>query len=150
MTRMEISLDTEQSQHEEQPIEVIRGFLRTRDIYYRNAQELIGRGELRKASEMLWGAVTQSVKALAAVSNVRVTTHNQFFDFLRQLCDELEDDYFFSSFIDLNNLHRNFYDECIPSDAFYIYHRRAFQFIERIEEFLREREQEMCARELQE
>jgi len=116
---------------------VIADFLRVRDRYYKNAEELIGQGELRKASEMLWGAVTQTVKALAAASNVEISNHREFFDFLRELCDELDNDYFYSSFVQLNDLHRNFYDEFIPEDAFYILHKKAFDFIRKVEEFLR-------------
>ena len=126
----------------EKPIDVIASFLRDRDNYYRNAEELIGRGELRKASEMLWGAVTQSVKALAASSNIKISTHNQFFIFLRELCHELGDDYFYSTFVELNDLHRNFYDEFIPKDAFYILHKKSFDFIRNVEEFLRKKAQE--------
>ena len=133
---METSSDTN-----ERPIDEVAAFLRDRDVYYQNAQELIARGELRKASEMLWGAVTQSIKALAAASNTRISNHRQFFTFLRDLSHELEDDYFYSSFVELNNLHRNFYDEFIPRDAFYIQHKKAFDFMKKVEEFLRARAQ---------
>lgn len=136
MIAMETSSDTN-----ERPIDAVAAFLRDRDVYYQNAQELIARRELRKASEMLWGAVTQSVKALAAVSNTRISNHRQFFTFLRDLSHELEDDYFYSSFVELNNLHRNFYDEFIPSDAFHILHKKAFDFMKKVEEFLRARAQ---------
>ena len=123
----------------EKPVDVIAGFLQQRDAYYRNAEELIGRGELRKASEMLWGAVTQSVKALAAASNIEISRHDEFFVFLRELCHELGDDYFYSTFVELNDLHRNFYDEFIPKDAFYILHKKAFDFVRNVEEFLRKK-----------
>lgn len=127
------------SPRNEKAIDVIAGFLRDRDAYYRNAEEFIERGELRKASEMLWGAVTQSVKALAAASNIEISTHDRFFVFLREFCHELGDDYFYSTFVELNDLHRNFYDEFIPKDAFYILHKKAFDFVKNVEEFLRKK-----------
>jgi hypothetical protein len=60
-----------------------------RDQYRANADQAIAGGEYRKASELLWGAVTQQLKALAATYNIVITSHRQFFDFLRQLAAEL-------------------------------------------------------------
>ena len=39
-------------------------FIKTRNNYYANAEKLIAQGEIRRASEMLWRAITQTVKAL--------------------------------------------------------------------------------------
>ena len=116
--------------------EAIADFLRDRDVYYKNAEKLIAQGKLRKASEMLWGAVTQSVKALAAARNIKISKHKDFFHFLREVSRELGDDYYYSSFVELNDLHRNFYDEFIPEDAFYLLHKKAFDFIKKTEELL--------------
>ena len=117
--------------------DTIADFLRDRDHYYRNAEELIRRDELRKASEMLWGAVTQSVKALAALYSIDITNHGQFFTFLRDLCHDLGNEYFYATFAELNDLHRNFYDEFIPKETFPILHKKAFDFIKSIEDFIR-------------
>lgn len=135
-------METSSNTDEKTGRETITGFLRYRDVLYQNAEELIVRGELRKASEMLWGAVAQSVKALAVASNVRISNHNQFFLFLQELCKELGDSYFYAAFVELNNLHRNFYDEFIPKDAFQLLHKKAFDFIRRIDEFLEKRAEE--------
>jgi len=43
-------------------------FMETRDQYLSNAEHAIAAGEYRKASELLWGAVTQQLKALAALA----------------------------------------------------------------------------------
>ena len=40
--------------------------------YALNAQELAAKGEHRKAAEMLWGAVTQYLKALAAAEGKEI------------------------------------------------------------------------------
>jgi len=135
-------METSSNTDEKTSLETVASFLRYRDTFYQNADELIARGELRKASEMLWGAVTQSVKALAAASNVRISNHNQFFEFLRELCHELGDNHLYATFVELNDLHRNFYDEFIPKDAFQILHKKAFDFIRLIDELLRKRAEE--------
>ena len=90
-------------------------------------------GEYRKASELLWGAVTQQLKALAGIHNVIITSHRQFFEFLRQLAGELGDRTLYEDFIALNALHKNFYDEIIPSDVFPDFYQKAVQYISRLE-----------------
>lgn len=57
----------------------------TRDQYRSNAETAIVAGEFRKASESLWGSITQELKALAATYGVVISSHRQFFEFLKQL-----------------------------------------------------------------
>ena len=108
-----------------------------RDQYRANAEHAIVAGEYRKASELLWGAVTQQLKLLAATQNIIISSHRQFFEFLRQLAFELKDESLYKEFIALNALHQNFYDEAIPEDAFPDYYERSIQFIRRLDELAR-------------
>ena len=107
--------------------------METRDQYLSNAEHAIAAGEYRKASELLWGAVTQQLKALAASRNILITSHRQFFDFLRQYAAESGDRKLYEDFVTLNALHANFYDEIIPSDAFPIFYQKAIDYITRLE-----------------
>jgi len=109
----------------------------TRDEFRSNADQAIVAGELRKASELLWGAVTQQLKALAATRNVLITSHREFFDFLRQCSKELHETQLYADFVSLNALHRNFYDETIPPDAFPEFYDKAIQFIGRLDELVK-------------
>lgn len=104
-----------------------------RDQYRANADHAIEAGELRKASELLWGAVTQQLKALAATRQVVITSHRDFFDFLRQLASELKDESLYKDFVALNALHKNFYDETIPADVFPDYYEKSNQYIGRLD-----------------
>ena len=108
--------------------------LKLRDDYYKNALKYTAKGKFQKASELLWDAVTQSLKALAATRDIDIATHAAFFDFTRELAKELEDEEFHKSFMFLNNLHRNFYDETIAPKDFQIYRKEAESFIRKIEE----------------
>ncbi len=108
-----------------------------RDQYRANAEHAIEAGELRKASELLWGAVTQQLKALAATRNIVITSHGQFFDFLRQLSSETKEAALYKDFVALNALHRNFYDETIPPDVFPDYYEKAIQYIARLDKLAR-------------
>jgi hypothetical protein len=93
-------------------------FIKIRDHYYKNAEEMTVKGEFRKASEMLWGAVTQTIKAIAALRKVEISNHTQFFTVVKEMSKELNDPTFYKTFVELNTLHRNFYDEFIPAEAF--------------------------------
>ena len=112
-------------------------FYRTRDQYRKNAEQAIGTREYRKASELLWGAVTQQIKALASAYNVVIESHREFFDFLRQFAGELQDPKLYEDFVALNALHRNFYDEVIPADIFPLYYEKTLEFLSRLDDLLR-------------
>ena len=114
-------------------VEYVKGLYQTRDQYRSNAEKAIAAGEYRKASELLWGAVTQQLKALAAVHNIVITSHRQFFDFLRQLATDLGDRSLYTDFVELNALHKNFYDEIIPSDLFPDFYQKTIEYIVRLE-----------------
>lgn len=115
---------------------LIAEFFRTRDQYRSNADLAIGAAEYRKASELLWGAITQQLKAYAATRNVLIESHRQFFDFVRQLGEEIGDNQIYPEFVALNALHKNFYDEVIPPDIFQSYYNRTVAFIRRIESLM--------------
>lgn len=118
-------------------------YLKMRDNYLSNANEMIERKEWRKASELLWGAVTQTIKALASTSNVKIRTHEQFFDYIRDLGKEINDEEIYSLFLDLNALHKNFYDEIIPEKDFPFYHAKAEQFLRKLETIMARRVREL-------
>jgi Archaeal PaREP1/PaREP8 family. len=108
--------------------------------YYSNAEECIKKDELRKASELLWGAVTQFVKALALLFNVRISKHNDFFNFIRQISEEIGNKDYNTLFLELNLLHRNFYDEEIPPDSFPMFYEKTQLFLEKTKELMRKRQ----------
>jgi Archaeal PaREP1/PaREP8 family len=109
----------------------------TRDQYRANADKAVAAGEFRKASELLWGAITQELKALAATYGIVISSHRQFFDFLKQLASESKDMQMYLEFVELNALHKNFYDEMIPSDVFPEYYRRSIEYLERLDTLVR-------------
>lgn len=108
-----------------------------RDEYFANAELFAGKKEYRKASELLWGAVTQAIKALAAKHGLEITRHRQFFDYMKTLSKELEAESLYKTFLFLDDLHKNFYDEKIRSVDFDIYFKEAYQFILEIDKLMK-------------
>lgn len=112
-------------------------YLQTRDEYFGNAEVLLGKGEERKASEMLWGAIAQGVKALAASRNIILETHSRLFEFVREVARECKRRDIYETFLELQVLHGNFYDTAIPAEALLSYFRRARTFLLELEGLIR-------------
>lgn len=107
-----------------------------RDHYWANALECAQKGELRKASELAWGAIAQALKALAASRWLHLGAHRQLPDFARDLSQATGNPYFRNEFRDLNALHVNFYDAILDELDFPEYLARAEQFIRRVAELM--------------
>ena len=120
-------------------------YLRRRDEYWNNGLKYVGEGKFSKASEFLWGAVAQSIKAVAAMKDMSITQHSKFFDFMRELSKELEDEELYKSFLFLNDLHKNFYDEYIGPAELEIYLKEAGKFLKRVEEIGAHLEQQISS-----
>lgn len=116
--------------------EEVARFSAQRDQYWINALECVQKDELRMASELAWGAVTQALKALAACMGRHLGTHRQLMDFARDLSRTIGDPYFMNELRDLNVLHVNFYDGILDNLHFPDYLGRAEQFIRRLAELM--------------
>ncbi|MBE0516620.1 MAG: PaREP1 family protein [Methanophagales archaeon] len=78
--------------------------------YLQNAQKSLEKEDLDKASEFLWGAVAQAVKALAAKRGLILKTHGELWEFMRELATEVNDPTLYEDFRTANYLHSNFYE----------------------------------------
>jgi len=114
----------------------LRPHVKMRDEYLANAEKFAGKGEYRKASELLWGAVTQAIKALASKHGWVIEKHWQFFDFMQATAKETKDESLYKTFLFLNDLHKNFYDEKIRPIDFEIYLKEAYQFMLKLNEMM--------------
>ncbi|PKP56731.1 MAG: hypothetical protein CVT89_05700 [Candidatus Altiarchaeales archaeon HGW-Altiarchaeales-2] len=116
-------------------------YVKARDNYLSNAHEAIQKNELRKASELLWGVITQEIKFHAALSNFFIENHGEFFDYVKKVSkEETDNENYYLMFVDLNTLHRNFYDEIIPEDTFPFFYERAMSFLRKTEELIKIKE----------
>ncbi|HID28225.1 MAG TPA: HEPN domain-containing protein [Methanosarcinales archaeon] len=78
--------------------------------YLQNAQKFLEKEDLDKASEFLWGAAAQAVKALAAKRGLILKTHSDLWEFMRELATEIKDSTLYEDFRTANYLHSNFYE----------------------------------------
>ncbi len=79
--------------------------------YYQNAVHYIELGDAEKASEFLWGSMSQALKAVA-VNKVgrQLKSHASLKDFALKLTKELNDESIWFAFISAQSLHSNFYE----------------------------------------
>ncbi len=115
--------------------ELLQDRVETSAHYYENAIALMNRGEYRKASELLWGATTQMIKALSQVEGTEIRSHKQFRSYVH---DKLSyaDPKLMSQFRDIESLHNHFYDATLERDEVEQISATVRQFIERLRELL--------------
>lgn len=113
-------------------LEKARFHLRLAETYWRNAMECWRDREYEKVTELIWGFVTQEVKAFAALRGLHLGTHRQLANFCRDLSRALGDDYFRSEFHLLNTLHVNFYEGILNEAEIPEYALRAWVFAGRL------------------
>lgn len=113
-------------------------YQKTREHYFFNAQETIQKCEFRKASELLWGAITQSIKSLASLSNIPIRKHSDFNSFLIEVSKATGNKNIYESFLELQSLHRNFYDEVILEQDFPYFYEKVINFLEMIDKLIQE------------
>lgn len=84
---------------------------RTQSIhYFENALYFIDAGDAEKASEFLWGSLSQALKAVAASRDERLRSHKRIRDYAMELARILGDDSIRHTFISAQSLHSNFYE----------------------------------------
>ncbi len=114
-------------------------YISTRDHYFHNMESSLKKKNYRKASELLWGAITQAIKALASLSNITIRSHNFFRTYTREIAKEINDSEYHELFLNLQILHQNFYDEQFDPVDFPIYHRKALLFLEKNDELIKKK-----------
>jgi len=77
--------------------------------YMGNAQLMLTKQEAGKASEMLWGGVSQALEALAESRNRRLKEHRSLRFFVAEVSRETGDKGINNAFYQAENLHTNFH-----------------------------------------
>ena len=111
-------------------------YLRLNGKYLREAEELLAKRDYAQASEKLWGAVAETIKALAAKRALQLGTHRSLGEFVVKLHKEHPDLGLMSAFRDANALHTNFYEDWLPPELVLDGARAAKEFVEKLKRFV--------------
>jgi len=85
--------------------------------YLKEAEALLKKKDYAQASEKLWGACAEMIKAVAAKRGVRLGTHRSLGDFVEKLDKENPRLDLMDAFLQANALHTNFYEDWLPPYA---------------------------------
>ncbi len=91
-------------------------YLRLNGKYASEAQVLIQRRDFAQASEKLWGAAAEMVKAVAARRGVELGTHASLWEYVSKLDEEHPEWKLRRDFSYAGNLHQNFYEDWLTED----------------------------------
>ena len=83
--------------------------------YSHNAEKYLKIKDYHKASEMMWGAMSCVIKAVAAKENKSIKSHRHLGEYTRKLAKRLKDKEIFNSFSKASMLHSNFYESNLDS-----------------------------------
>ena len=78
--------------------------------YSHNAEKYLKIKDYHKSSEMMWGAMSCVIKAVAAKENKSIKSHRQLGEYVRKLAKQQKDKEIFNSFSNASMLHSNFYE----------------------------------------
>lgn len=80
------------------------------------AQREFDAGDVPVAAELLWGATTQAILAIAVAKDWPVDSHRSFKAAIMQISEESDEDHWHSDFDNAEQLHVHFYHHNLPPD----------------------------------
>jgi aspartate/glutamate racemase len=105
-------------------------------VFFNQAIEELGRGDLRQASEKAWGATTQVLKAYAEERGLEHSKHRHLYTVINRLVAEANDRSLVPLFATAGTLHDNFYEGKFDRDVVAIGIDGVSQFLDKVETLL--------------
>ncbi len=105
-------------------------------MFLAQAHEELAKGDLQQASEKVWGAASQMVKAIAQERGWRHRSHGHLRDAINALRSDTGDDDLEIQFGAGENLHQNFYENWYSADSIALRLRLVEQFVDKAEGLL--------------
>jgi hypothetical protein len=104
--------------------------------YLKDADELLQKGDYVQASEKLWGAAAEIVKAVAAKRGIKLGAHRSLTKFVVELDEEQPKLNLATEFSVANNLHINFYEDWLHPSMVLKNAETVKSFVSKMERFL--------------
>jgi len=92
-------------------------YLKLLDGYLRESDEALTKENFSQASEKLWGAAAETVKAVAAVKGSELRSHRGLWEFVTELGRGHPEWDLLNLFHAANSLHMNFYENWLTPEA---------------------------------
>ncbi len=91
-----------------------QNYLRLSGKYLSEAENLVRAKEIAPASDKLWGASAEIVKAVAAKRGIELGTHGSLWEYVSKLDAEHPEWKLRRDFSYVGNLHQSFYEDWLP------------------------------------
>lgn len=91
-------------------------YLRLNSKYLKDAEDFLAKKDYPQASEKLWGAFVEAVKAIASDRGISLGTHRSIAEFISKLHKEHPEWRLRDVFRHAESLHVNFYEDHLPED----------------------------------
>lgn len=91
-------------------------YLRLNLKYLKEAEKLLEKKDYSQASEKLWGAFVEAVKAVAVEQGISLGTHRSIAEFISKLHRERPEWNLMNAFKHAESLHVNFYENHLSED----------------------------------
>jgi uncharacterized protein (UPF0332 family) len=101
--------------------------------FLEHAEEALHDGDLLQASEKLWGAAAQAVKAVAQRKGWEHNSHRLLFRAVSRLAEENDDARLRTLFHIANSLHANFYENWMTKEYIEEGQEEIKEFVNRLE-----------------
>ena len=111
-------------------------YIEQSQVFLRQAQEELQKGDLRQASEKGWGAAAQMIKAVAENRRWPHGDHRLLLATVGRLVEEARDEELATLFDAASELHRAFYEGHIGSFGVSLRLRSVEIFLERLRRFV--------------
>lgn len=100
--------------------------------YLRDSDRLLAASDYPQASEKLWGAAAQAVKAVAATRRWRHSGHRDLRRAVSRLYRETGDNEYLELFSIAESVHANFYEDFLEPEDVRLYAQRVRQLVEKL------------------
>lgn len=94
-----------------------RTYLELNSKFLKDAEKALSVGDDLQASEKLWGAAAEMVKAVASKRGKQLRTHAELWAYVERLQREHPDLNLLDDFAYANTLHQNFYEGTLGLDS---------------------------------
>jgi len=113
-----------------------RKYLDLNGKYLKDAEALLAKGDYVQASEKIWGATAQIIKAVAAKRGIALRAHTSIAEFVSKLDDDKPELNLAGDFASAESLHVNFYEDWLPTKMVEKRYDVVKRFIKNVQQFL--------------
>ena len=130
-----------------EPFEKSLQYEKRGEEYLVNAEDFIIKRKFAKASEFLWGAVAEHIKAISVLYERPPASHRDIIEVGKRIATQLEDrDMFKLIDREAQALHANFYEEFLSEEAFADHHLAVLELVKKLRRILEKKRSELFLR----